>query len=914
MPGKLKDDGEQNAFQAFVYTEGKTDWKYLEKAKQKLNVKLDLHFYKKEDFSGDRDILELCKSLSRSIYPQEKPLIFVFDRDNPQLVKEVEEKGSDFKHWGNNVFSFAIPLPSHRTGYENLSIEFYFSDTEIITNDSEGRRLFLSSEFIESSGRHVRDHTISYGNRHKLKGITEPRKTKIIDSDVFDQNSRSIALSKSDFSDNIYNDTTPFDKFDFSEFKSIFFIIEAILKESQIENNLAEEDTKTLTIRHVPDEDRVYKDSPPVVSIFVGRDREIKQLSSPQIRVAAITGLGGEGKSTLAAVVFKMAMGGESKRQYTHFGWCDCKDLETTFHQKLLGLLEDLTEGEDSKERYSDENVKNTIRRFTYILNKKNCLIVFDNVDAFVDKEACVFTGHVKALFDHLTRSLSNSLVVFTCRAQINDYHFSFLEVPIAGLSYGESLELAQNFGILGSKVSEANLRHIHTATKGHALWLNLIFAQIRNERLTTITLDTILETESKILDRHLLRSIWSNLSNNERELVWTISTFTRPPNIDRIIKATGMTYQKCSRLIRSLVRLRMLIEISADKTILYDLHPIIRMKAKEECKPEKKKSLLEKIIIILSFNNWGRLEAIVTSNESYTADLDRYVECAEIALENQDFPKAVDYVAKVSDGLLKYGEDAKFIELATELLQIAPADKFQIGIHPTLSSIYEDLIKVFLNQGEFEKVNAYLTSLNNGSLTIQEYIFYSEQMGYSLWFQNHFHRAIEFLETAVQQIKSKGERVPSGMEYDYALALRDSGRVDEALEYFLSKTDLKTINSWDPDSGRNLAADTGNVSRCYYLKGLLDESLNLCKKSAQYLKKGHTRQDRINYGYALLWVADIYVKQRNFVEAKGYLDEALNVWKRYCPSRIDKIRDHIQKYPKETKKTLPEYFFAKDS
>lgn len=904
MPEDTQIEVKKGSYQAFVYTEGKTDWKHLQKAMQKLNLNLSLRFYDKEDCIGDRNLLDHCKSLSKTIYPQEKPLIFMFDRDNPQVFKEVSEDDKPFKHWGNNVYSFAIPLPSHRLHYENVSIEFYYSDAEIKTHDTEGRRLYMSPEFHETSGRHRDDPSISYGNRHKLKGITDQLKAKIIDSDIFDEHSRSLALSKSDFAENIYRDVPAFANFDFSPFSEIFIVVKSILEAA--ESPPLQDESETIPIRFLPDKKRIFRDSPPVVSIFVGRNMELDRLLNPQVRVAAITGLGGEGKSTLAAKFFEIAVNGRTKVPFTHFGWCDCKDLEAPFHQKLLTLLEELTE--ESKEKYAEENVRNTVRRFAYVLNSKNCLVVFDNIDAFVEKETCCFTGQVKALFDFLTTSLSNSLVVFTCRPQINDYHFTFLEVPVGGLSYTESLELAQTFGILGTRIEENDLIHLHAATKGHALWLNLIFAQLRNQRLTTANLDDMITAGSSMLDRHLLRSIWSNLSPNEKEMIWTIATFTRPPDIDKIERASDMTYQKCSRIIRSLIRLRMIVEINAKGAILYDLHPIIRIKAREECKPQKKKSLFEKIIIILSFGNWGHLNAIIMENDCYTAEIDRYVECAEIALENSDFEKAMDYIDKVSDGLLKYGEDAKFVELAIRLLQITQYDSYQIGIQPKLSSIYDDLISVFLEQGEYDKVESYLSDLDRSSQTIQQYIFYSKLMGYALWFKNEFFKAIELFEVSKRRITEKGERVPSSMEHIYALALRDGGRVEEALEYFLSQTDLATINSWDPDSSINLAAGAGNISRCYYLKGQLEESLMLCKKSVQYLKKGHTRPDKVNYGYGLLWIADIYVKQGNFVEARGYLEEAVEIWKKFCPSRLDKIRQHVAHYPEGILKILPEH------
>jgi len=311
MPEDTQIEIKQASYQAFVYTEGKTDWKHLQKALQKLNLNLSLRFYDKEDCLGDRNLLDHCKSLCKTIYPQEKPLIFVFDRDNPQVVKEVSGEDKPFKHWGNNVYSFAIPIPSHRVDYENLSIEFYYSDVEIKTHDTEGRRLYMSSEFLEASGRHRDNPSISYGNRHKLKGITDELKAKIIDSDVFDEQSRSLALSKSDFAENINRDVPAFASFNFTPFSEIFIVVKSIIEAA--ESPALEDESETIPIRFLPDKERIFRDSPPVVSIFVGRNMELDRLLNPQIRVAAITGLGGEGKSTLAAKFFEMALNGLTK-------------------------------------------------------------------------------------------------------------------------------------------------------------------------------------------------------------------------------------------------------------------------------------------------------------------------------------------------------------------------------------------------------------------------------------------------------------------------------------------------------------------------------------------------------------------------------------------------------------------------
>ena len=49
-------------------------------------------------------------------------------------------------------------------------------------------------------------------------------------NDVFDTKNRNIALSKTDFANNILSDKENFSDFDFSEFRKIFSIIEEIIK------------------------------------------------------------------------------------------------------------------------------------------------------------------------------------------------------------------------------------------------------------------------------------------------------------------------------------------------------------------------------------------------------------------------------------------------------------------------------------------------------------------------------------------------------------------------------------------------------------------------------------------------------------------------------------------------------------
>lgn len=219
-----------------IWTEGKTDWQILKRAFHALNLTLNVAFNENEASLGDKVLLGLCEAYSKKA--NNPPIIFIFDRDNTEIVKNVEDTQNPFKSWGNSVYSFAIPVPEHRQRHENISIEMYFTDKEIQTYDDQGRRLFLTSEFNEVSGKFKQDSKISIGNKGRLRGITTPTRSKIVDSEVYDEYSKNIALSKADFAQNIWREIGQFALFDFNHFKQITDVIQLIIEISRPRANI----------------------------------------------------------------------------------------------------------------------------------------------------------------------------------------------------------------------------------------------------------------------------------------------------------------------------------------------------------------------------------------------------------------------------------------------------------------------------------------------------------------------------------------------------------------------------------------------------------------------------------------------------------------------------------------------------
>lgn len=214
-------------FDAIIWTEGKTDWQHIKSAFQELGVGERLKFEEFNDDFGDDQLLKQCIALARVAQPL--PTIFIFDRDNDEIVRKVETSDLGYKMWGNNVFSFAIPVPEHRKSQPAICIEFYYTDDELRTSDEMGKRLFLSSEFNPKSGRHLTDSKLSIGNKGKLSGEGKNIRVRIVDSEVYDDQSNNVALSKADFTKNVISKNGDFGAVRTEAFRAIFAVIDRII-------------------------------------------------------------------------------------------------------------------------------------------------------------------------------------------------------------------------------------------------------------------------------------------------------------------------------------------------------------------------------------------------------------------------------------------------------------------------------------------------------------------------------------------------------------------------------------------------------------------------------------------------------------------------------------------------------------
>ncbi|MGE3341789.1 MAG: hypothetical protein AB7L71_00015 [Vicinamibacterales bacterium] len=211
---------------AIVITEGKSDLKHLMSAAHSLDLRHNIDFLDDEKGRGADTLYTMCEHYS--LLPQPKPMIFVFDRDRDDIVKKLalkDKEDAGYREWGNNVYSLCLPVPPGRSdATHSLSVEFFYADGDLCRANEDGRRLFLSSEFHPNSGRHISENL----HTTRLNALKKNR-VGIIDADVFNHDSRNIALPKDDFAEAILSDES-FKEVDRSAFRLVFDVFDEIIE------------------------------------------------------------------------------------------------------------------------------------------------------------------------------------------------------------------------------------------------------------------------------------------------------------------------------------------------------------------------------------------------------------------------------------------------------------------------------------------------------------------------------------------------------------------------------------------------------------------------------------------------------------------------------------------------------------
>ena len=251
----IKDSIEKNNERTLVVTEGSTDWKHMKAALNFFITKEDyLKKYSGLDFDfleyepenskeddclklkmGNTNLCKMCKQISK--IKQTRKLIFIADADDKDTNKKISDENKIYKNWGNNVYSFVLPLPESRKNTPEISIEHYYTDEEIKTPiqiNNITRRLYMGNEFYKTGLSLDRQYICLNKNScgiDKIKIIDGDEISRVFSINEDGEGKVNLALSKMEFANRILDKKKEFENISFKNFELIFNVIKQILDE-----------------------------------------------------------------------------------------------------------------------------------------------------------------------------------------------------------------------------------------------------------------------------------------------------------------------------------------------------------------------------------------------------------------------------------------------------------------------------------------------------------------------------------------------------------------------------------------------------------------------------------------------------------------------------------------------------------
>ncbi len=265
------------------------------------------------------------------------------------------------------------------------------------------------------------------------------------------------------------------------------------------------------------------------------------RLTLPDVTAIVLTGIGGVGKSTLAALIYRYA---EEQRR-TGNGpfaaeaiWLNI-DPAVTFADLAGNLFEVL--GKPLPD-FTNLSLQHQAMAFLNVLNTTDQprLIVLDQFENLLD----LHTGHalvdrpgVAEWLDALNSQQSRCRVLLTCRPWpqgTHEYAPTYMqEYVIQGLEINEGIELLRKLRIDGA---DADLRTVVQLCQGHAFALTLLasFLRTRNLSLSSFFKDSIYpQIWSGNVARNLLDCIYTRQLNDEqRKLLLAFSVYRKPVDV----------------------------------------------------------------------------------------------------------------------------------------------------------------------------------------------------------------------------------------------------------------------------------------------------------------------------------------------------------------------------------------------
>ncbi len=652
-------------------------------------------------------------------------------------------------------------------------------------------------------------------------------------------------------------------------------------------------------------------DIPPNIDYWVGRDSELRSLGiDDSFKVFFITGIGGEGKSSLAAYYSEQ---NRNSPKYELIDWRDFKEQEHNFDLKIINIIERITHNKISHESLLGIETDTLLNIFFRELKTKSCLFVFDNVDSYIDLERFSPIGHIGKLVELALKNHHNSKFIFTCRPFIHYAGVDFLQLRLSGLTKEDVLQLftSSKLPISATHIEEIAER-AHRFTDGHALWISLILAQAKrglrevDDFLAKIEKKHITApSDSSFLSERILREIWDSLNSKQKILLRTLAEAVTSETEEEISKIVGseLNYNQFSKSLRTLKDLHLIVVKGEDSYL--ELHPLVKEFIKTNFPSHEQKkyislfiSYYDRVIVLLK----PRLNQILSLSEFKS-----WSNKIELQINNKEYNDAIALLLEIHDAIIRSGYIEEFVRLSCLLLDGLQWNKRSISQIKNLPKFINESITSIIDYGDHTSAIKYLENYKTAIAgKNNDYVLFLSLYTHLHWYNGNILESIKCGEEAQHLVISSGDNDIWSAKHRLHLAYRDSGtqkNLELALKFFLSGYELNDIASPDTFNIEIPYTLYGNAGRCLHYMGQYEEALNCYAKSAHLILKDNSADEELNKGYAFSWIGEA-LKNADSEDYLYFLLYAHQSWKTVAPPLANKIEETINSLPKTPKIT----------
>jgi tetratricopeptide (TPR) repeat protein len=628
------------------------------------------------------------------------------------------------------------------------------------------------------------------------------------------------------------------------------------------------------------------EDRPPVVEICVGRDLELETVRSSAAKIVFLTGFGGEGKSTVAAKYFAEAQAG---RSFNVFVWRDCKEERERFENQLASVIEKLSGGKISGSDLAKQDAASIIESMKGFVRQTDVLFVFDNVDHYVDLETGKMTGTPDLFIEALLSSDFPCRAIFTCRPEVVYDHPLALSCRLSGIDLNAASQL---FSKRGATSAPEEIEDAYQLTNGHAFWLDLLAVQIV-KRAPAIRLGALvseIRSGRGELPEKTLNSIWSALKDRERLVLRAMAETVKPETETELgdYLQQEITFNKVMKALKALRALNLIVIKRRPSALdLIELHPMVRQFVRQNFSPRERLTFIDAIINVYK-RYMGRHQSELSERPSLSI-LQYWTQNAELDIEAGKFDEAFSTLAEAAPAFLSSAYGREFSRTARRLLSAVD----WVAQHSTFKSfdyVFRVQIRMLSYLGEYSEVESLLLAFERTvPAKDARYIFYCELRCFAHWVRGEFGAAIEWGKRG-QNLKDSGIDTQYEVGYSLALAERDAGRPDSALQYFLLGRSLSEVTDPDELDEQRDGSHYGNIGRCLHFMGQIDGALVCYQKSALLLERTAKGENVQNQGFARAWIGELLVARAQYVLADVFFRAAYKKWEEVSPPRAGNV------------------------